>query len=109
MDQAIGAIDIYEGTKIRQAGDPAGIGFAFNEAIDHAGFDRVMCFGAGGAFGKDQAVAFAVNLDKANIDLLADHFAPALLGGIACGACPAGETDLGGGYKTAQTSNGDDQ
>ncbi len=94
MDKPIGSVDVDKDAEISQAGDAAGADIAFGEFVDNAFLDALAGFGVGLAFGKDEAAAFAVDLDDANVNFLANHFAPALLGGIPGHLGTARQADL---------------
>ena len=66
-------------------------------------------FGVGGALGEDQAAAFAVHLDHAHRDRLADHFLPALFRRLASGLAAANGADLRGRHEPAQAFHAGDQ
>ena len=109
MHQSVSPANVDEGAKLSQAGDPTGADFAFVQFINDAFFDGFTGFGAGLALGEDQAAAFAIHFDHANVDFLADHLAPARFRGVAGHGSAARQADLRSGHEPAQTAHRNDQ
>ncbi len=109
VHQAVRAVDVDKSAEISQAGDAAGANFALGQLFDDALFDRLAGLVGGGPLGEDQAAALAVNFDHADIQLFADHLAPALLRGISGHGSPAREAHLRSRHEAAQSADRNDQ
>ncbi len=96
MDQAIRSVDIYEGTKIRQAGYPSCAYITFLKLVEQAVFEGLACFLECLAFGQDQTATRAVDFDHAHVHLFPDHPAITLVWRFVRQAWAAQQADLGG-------------
>ena len=101
VHKPVGAADAHKGTKLRQAGHAPGADITFMQVVHHLVADHVAGFVAGSAFAQDEAMAFAVHFNNADVDFLANHFLVLGLGGIpGDGQAPA-QADLRRGDKAA--------
>ncbi len=109
VHQTIGAADVDEGAEVSQGNDAAGAHLARLELDDQQLLERLARLARRRPLREDQPVAAPVDLDHFGQDRLADHLAPALVGGLAVRPAAARRADLGCRDEAAQVADLDNQ
>ncbi len=109
MNETIGAADIYERAKIRQADHMTRTYFPNLKFGNKAFLHHITRFACRCPFRKDEPVPTAIDFDHFHGDGLVHHTAPTVIRGLTLGSAAAGDTHLGGGDKAAQVSDFYDQ
>ena len=85
VNQAVGAVNVDEGTKISQAGYASGADGANGKFVEQSVFERLAGLVERFTFRENQTTAGTVNFDNVDLNRFTNELAPAFFGGVARG------------------------
>src|SRR5512135_172591 len=112
MDHPIHTAERNEYAKIGDAGHSARADIAFFQLGQETFFLTLAHFARGGAFGEDEPIAFAIQLDNLEAQFLSDQYAQVGFAALTGGRLhppPESVFQLCRGYKTTHLANPYDQ